>query len=182
MLIFLQTERWIYIHPTFVICWVECRLVYNWRFCSQDQNYILYLHSTQQVDALHHPRSPLVVKYIPDIYVKNEGLTDILWKAGVACYRILVAHCRGGYTGRQYKKRYSLLRKIRLTSYVGLNAGIVYNSDPTSRISNYMTNDRSAERFMIRFRTLCRFPRTTQQKIFLIQQPQEMQAWKPSTE
>ena len=122
MLIFLQTGKWIYIHQTIVICWVECRLVYNWRFCSQDQNYILYLHSTQQVDALHHPRSPLVVKYIPDIYVKNEGLTDILWKAGVACYRILVAHCRGGYTGRQYKKRYSLLRKIRLTSYVGLNA------------------------------------------------------------
>ena len=27
---------------------------------------------------------------------------------------------------------------IRLTSYVGLNAGIVYNSDPTSRISNYI--------------------------------------------
>ena len=35
--------------------------------------------------------------------VKNEGLTDILWKAGVACYRILVAHCRGGYTGSSTK-------------------------------------------------------------------------------
>ena len=30
----ISAERWIYIHPTFVICWVECRLVYNWRFCS----------------------------------------------------------------------------------------------------------------------------------------------------
>ena len=121
MLIFLQTERWIYIHPTFVICWVECRLVYNWRFCSQDQNYILYLHSTQQVDALHHPRSPLVVKYIPDIYVQNEGLADILWKAGVACYGTPVT--TAGRVHRESTKNvYSLLRKIRLTSYVGLNA------------------------------------------------------------
>ena len=27
----ISAERWIYIHPTFVICWVECRLVYNQR-------------------------------------------------------------------------------------------------------------------------------------------------------
>ena len=83
------------------------------------------------------PKSPLDVKYIPDIYVKREGLADILWKAGVACYGIPVT--TAGRVHRESTKNvYSLLRKIRLTSYVGLNAGIVYNSDPTSRISNFL--------------------------------------------
>ena len=64
------------------------------------------------------------------------GLADILWKAGVACYGTPVT--TAGRVHRESTKNvYSLLRKIRLTSYVGLNAGIVYNSDPTSRISNY---------------------------------------------
>ena len=68
--------------------------------------------------------------------VQNEGLADILWKAGVACYGTPVT--TAGRVHRESTKNvYSLLRKIRLTSYVGLNAGIVYNSDPTSRISNY---------------------------------------------
>ena len=63
------------------------------------------------------------------------GLADILWKAGVACYGTPVT--TAGRVHRESTKNvYSLLRKIRLTSYVGLNAGIVYNSDPTSRISN----------------------------------------------
>ena len=138
MLIFLQTGKWIYIHQTIVICWVECRLVYNWRFCSQDQNYILYLHSTQQVDALHHPQISTGCEIYPrHIYVKRVGLADILWKAGVACYGTPVT--TAGRVHRESTKNvYSLLRKIRLTSYVGLNAGIVYNSDPTSRISNYI--------------------------------------------
>ena len=64
------------------------------------------------------------------------GLADILWKAGVDCYGTPVT--TAGRVHRESTKNvYSLLRKIRLTSYVGLNAGIVYNSDPTSRISNY---------------------------------------------
>ena len=46
-------------------------------------------------------------KFLPPVSitknVQNEGLADILWKAGVACYRILVAHCRGGYTGSSTK-------------------------------------------------------------------------------
>ena len=66
------------------------------------------------------------------------GLADILWKAGVACYGTPVT--TAGRVHRESTKNvYSLLSKIRLTSYVGLNAGIVYNSDPTSRISNYFT-------------------------------------------
>ena len=122
MLIFLQTGKWIYIHQTIVICWVECRLVYNWRFCSQDQNYILYLHSTQQVDALHHPQISTGCEIYPrHIYVKRVGLADILWKAGVACYGTPVT--TAGRVHRESTKNvYSLLRKIRLTSYVGLNA------------------------------------------------------------
>ena len=48
------------IHPT---CWGWMQFkVYNWRFCSQGQNYILYRYTCiqpQQVEALHHPRSPL---------------------------------------------------------------------------------------------------------------------------
>ena len=65
------------------------------------------------------------------------GLADILWKAGVACYGTPVT--TAGRVHRESTKNvYSLLRKIRLTSYVGLNAGIVYNSDPTSRISNFL--------------------------------------------
>ena len=92
-------------------------------------------------------------------------LADILWKAGVACYVILVATARGGPPlGSVYQ--YSLTGKPlpmiiyladllsvhRCLGYisppavigvggglqpVGLNAGIVYNSDPTSRIFNF---------------------------------------------
>ena len=59
-----------------------------------------------------------------------EGRGCLLWNTG--------SHCQGGSTPLLYKNVYSLLRRIRLTSYVGLNAGIVYNSDPTSRISIFL--------------------------------------------
>ena len=53
--------------------------------------------------------------------VKRVGLADILWKAGVACYGTPVT--TAGRVHRESTKNvYSLLRKIRLTSYVGLNA------------------------------------------------------------
>ena len=89
--------------------------------------------------------------------VKRVGLADILWKAGVACYGTPVT--TAGRVHRESTKNvYSLLRKIRLTSYVGLNAGIVYNSDPTSRISNSPLQAVSAVHFHNRGRASKNFP------------------------
>ena len=122
---------------TIVYCWYQCSSIIIGDSARRIRIIILTCIDTNRFESLRHPRSPLNGEIYPrHIYVKRVGLADILWKAGVACYGTPVT--TAGRVHRESTKNvYSLLRKIRLTSYVGLNAGIVYNSDPTSRISNF---------------------------------------------
>ena len=68
----------------------------------------------------HHPRSPLGVKYIPDIYIKREGLADMLWRAGAACYGI------PGNTAGRVHRALSVQGEIRPPMEISMGHGIFH--------------------------------------------------------
>ena len=72
-----------------------------------------------------------MVKYILDIYVRREGLADILCMAGVACYGNRVTPAKGGSSLVLYKKRYSLLRMDQTNVICWVECRLVYNYDGT---------------------------------------------------
>ena len=60
------------------------------------------------------------MKYIPDIYVKREGLADMLWRAGAACYGI------PGNTAGRVHRALSVQGEIRPPMEISMGHGIFH--------------------------------------------------------
>ena len=69
--------------------------------------------------------------------VRNDSLSRYIMDGGSCLLGNTGNHCQGGSSLVLSKNVTVYWGWIRLTSIVGLNAGIVYNSDPTSRIFNF---------------------------------------------
>ena len=102
---------------------------------------ILTCIDTNRFESLRHPRSPLNGEIYPRHICKEDSSDRYIINDG----RLRAGHARvatrQGVEWRKTTKNtlqyFEDEADYRL--YVGINAGIVYNSDPTSRISNSLT-------------------------------------------
>ena len=128
---------WIYIHRTFVYCWYQCSSIIIGDSARRIRIIILTCIDTNRFESLRHPRSPLNGEIYPRHICKEDSSGRYIIDDG----RLRARHARlatwhgGGMEEHDQKHGTVFWGWIRLSSILVLMQ--VYNSDPTSRISNF---------------------------------------------
>ena len=131
---------WIYIHRTFVYCWYQCSSIIIGDSARRIRIIILTCIDTNRFESLRHPRSPLNGEIYPRHICKEDSSGRyIIYDGRLRAGHARVATRQGVEWRKTTKNTLQYFEdEADYRLYVGINAGIVYNSDPTSRISNFL--------------------------------------------